>query len=319
MLLAGRAFVRRRRSGELDGWTDGACAALVAIGAQALVDNPSRWPAVYLLASALLGCMLSTASVSGARIGRGLRAAFAASVVLLFSIADVAPFLAWAQVAKLPRGRLDVTAFARLEQALRWNPLQPEHWLRLAEHHARDPGVRELGAYAAAREAAEHAVRLDPRSSRYRRALAEIEAGGCRSLLPTAACRSAVSSRYRRAEELARYDPFISISHAMFLVDMGDPAGARRAAERAIVLEPEAVLPRLVLADAMLERGSPDELVRAAAVLEEARQQASRWSGWNENDYGRKLLAPDPRHFERLERKLARLSTAASPAGTGAE
>jgi O-antigen ligase len=319
LLLAARGLARRRRNGELGGWTDGAIAALVAIGAQALVDNPSRWPAVYLLASALLGCMLPTARGSGARIGRGLRAAFAAGLVLIFFVADLAPFLAWAELAELPRGRLDVSQYARLERALRWNPLQPEHWLRLAEHHDREPGSRELGAYAAAREAAEHAVRLDPKSSRYQRGLAEIEARGCRSLFPNAACRARVAARFRRAEELARYDPFVSIALSMFLVDMGDPAAARRAAERALALEPEAVLPRLVLVDAMLDSGSADGLVRAAAVFEDARERASRWSTWKENDYGRKLLVPDPRHFERLERKLARASTAATSAGSGAE
>ena len=309
VLLAARGFVRRRRTGELGGWTHGALAALVAIGAQAIVDNPSRWPAVYLLASALLGFLLPSARGSGASIGRALRAAAAAGLVLFFWVADVAPFLAWAQVVGLPRGRLDGAQYARLERALGWNPLQPEHWLRLAEHHVGDRGIEDLGAYAAAREAAERAVRLDPKSSRAHRASAEVEAGGCRSLFPTTACRSRVSSRYRQAEELARYDPFLPIARAMFLVDMGDPAGARRAAERALALEPEAVLPRLVLADAMLESGSPDGLVRAAAVLEEARERASRWSTWNENDYGRKLLVPEERHFERLERKLARASS----------
>lgn len=306
LLLAARGLLRRRRNGELAGWTDGALAALVAIAAQALVDNPSRWPAVYLLASALLGCLLPTVGSSAAHFGRGLRAAFAAGVVLFFLVVDVAPFLAWAEVRKLPRGRLDVTDYARLERALRWNPVQPEYWLRVAEHHSGDAGSLELGAYAAAREAAERAVRLDAGSARYQRALAQIEADGCRSLFPSATCRARVASRYRHAEELARYDPFISIGLAMFLVDMGDPAGARRAAERALALEPEAVLPRLVLADALIESGSPGAVVRAAAVFEEARQLASRWAGWNENDYGRKLLAPDRRHFERLERKLAR-------------
>ncbi len=53
-----REIRRRRRDGQLDGASQGAVAALVALGTQALVENLSVRPAVYLLAGALVGGLL---------------------------------------------------------------------------------------------------------------------------------------------------------------------------------------------------------------------------------------------------------------------
>ena len=119
-------------------------------------------------------------------------------------------------------------------------------------------------------EAAEHALRLQPADARYRRALARIEARACIAQFRTEACRERVHVAYAQAERLSRYDPTIPLELAMFLLELGDAQGARRAAERALKLEPEAVLPRLVLADALIKSDPVTGLRRAGDLLREA-------------------------------------------------
>jgi O-antigen ligase len=302
--LAARSVASRRRAGSLPPLADGAVAALIAVAAHGLVDNPSHWPAVYLLASVLLGCLLSTRRQPEPPLGLSVRAALAGTLLLVFYAADAAPFLAWRETSHLPRGRLSEPDRARLGRALRWNPIHPDYRLRLAEHLAA-PGPRwSLDAYASAREAAEHAARLHPTDARMLRGVARIEAYACRTLFVNRPCRARVVDAYRRAWRSARHDPTLPLELAGFLLDKRDPAGARRAAERALAIEPEAVLPRLLLAAAFIQSGSPGDLRQAAAQLADARERAQRWSHWNENSYGRALLHPDPRLFARLEREL---------------
>jgi tetratricopeptide (TPR) repeat protein len=268
------------------------------------VDNPSGWPSVYLLASALAGSLLSHEHDRAARPAVGLRAALATLLVVAFVVADVGPFVAWRAMSGLGGGRLDEAGRARLHRALSWNPIDPEPWMRHAEQLARDESSWGLVAYASAREAAEHAARLHPRASHLRLGLARLEAHGCRTLFFDVSCRERVAAHYEEAQRLARHDPRLPIGLAAFLLDTGDAAGARRAAERALAIEPEAVLPRLLLADAWIESGSEQDLRRAEALIVESRERAASWSSWSEGAYGRELLVPDPGVFERLERKL---------------
>jgi predicted Zn-dependent protease len=185
------------------------------------------------------------------------------------------------------------------------NPLDPDHWMRRAEHLARDESGLSLEAYALSREAAERAVRLHPNSARLRVGLARLEAHGCQALFRDVACRRRVAAHYTEAERLARYDPLLPVGLAAFLLDTGDAAGARRAAERALMIEPESVLPRLLLADALIAGGSVEGRRRARELLTDSRERAAEWSSWSDGSYGRQLLVPEPRVFERLERKLA--------------
>jgi hypothetical protein len=117
-----------------------------------------------------------------------------------------------------------------------------------------------------------------------------------------------VAERFARAEELSRYDVTIPIELAGFLLDTGDPAGARLAAERALAIEPEAVLPRLLLADALIETRTEDGLERAALLLEEAQGKARRWADWAREPYARLLLGLDRSALERLQQKIAAYS-----------
>jgi O-antigen ligase len=306
--LAVRTVATRRRTGSWPPFADGAVAALIAVATHGLVDNPSNWPAVYLLASVLMGCLLSTGREGGPRLGLSVRAALAGVLLLVFYVADAAPFLAWREAGRLPHGRLNETDRARLQRALHWNPIHPDYWLKRAEHLA-GPGPQwGLGAYASAREAAEHAARLHPSDARVLRAGARIEAHACRTLFRNRSCRGRVADLYRRAEQLARHDATVPLELAGFLLDRRDPAGARRAAERALAIEPEAVLPRLILIAAFIKSGSDDDLRRGAAQLADARERAETWAHWNDGSYGRALLRPDPRLFARLERELAAAS-----------
>jgi O-antigen ligase len=303
--LAVRSVASRRRAGSLPPLADGAIGALIAVAAHGLVDNPSHWPAVYLLASVLLGCLLSTEREESPRFALSARAALAGALLVVFYAADVAPFLAWREASRLPHGSLSETGRAGLQRALRWNPIHPQYWLRRAEDLAESGPRWGVDAYASAREAAEQAARLHPADARVLRGVARIEAHACRTLSRGGSCRDHVSDLYRRAEQLARHDATLPLELAGFLLDLGDSAGARRAAERALAIEPEAVLPRLLLAVVLVKGGTEDDLRRATVQLAEARERAKSWSDWNEGSYGRALLVPDPRLFARVERVLA--------------
>ena len=60
------------------------------------------------------------------------------------------------------------------------------------------------------------------------------------------------------------------------LLAASDPGGARRAAETALSIEPDAVLPRLLLAEAFLATDDREDLERAAALADETENLARR-------------------------------------------
>jgi hypothetical protein len=120
--------------------------------------------------------------------------------------------------------------------------------------------------------------------------------------MPVEATRERVRRHFRRAEELAPHDPFPALGLAAFLIDSGDAAGARLAAERALAIEPGAALPRLLLADAFLESGSAEDLRRAAELIDDARARAAAAPDFLSGAYAARLMHPDPATFERLPR-----------------
>ena len=307
LMLAAREIVRRRRSGALPTGTAGAIAALVALAVPAAVDNPSRIPALHLLAAALLGGLLSTETREPApRPGRALRGAAAASLVLLVLVGDAAPYLAWKSVRGLPRGRLDASGRARLRAALAWNPFHPDLWTRRAEDLA---SGREFGVsvYAEAREAAETAVRLEAADARYRIAIARVEALACTRLFRDEAARARAAVRYDEAVERSCHDPYPLLEKGGFLLDASDPAGARRAAEQALRIEPEAVPARLLLAESLLAEGGAGARESAARLLAEAEARARRWAAWpKESSYEQNLLTLDPARARAIRERLER-------------
>ena len=255
--------LRRRASAPPETW--GAAAALVALGTQGLVDDLTSRPALTILAAALAGPLLARARAPRAAAWRVPAARLAALLVFAaLGPAEVGGYVAWTQAETLPRGPLPPPGLSRLEQAIAWNPMAADPWARLAEHEAGGRAA-SLDGYAAAREAAEHAARLQPRDALYAREVARIEARACLGPLPFAPVREVAVDRYETAASLARNDATIPLEQARFLLRAGDPAGARRAAEAAVRLEPRAAAPRLTLAEALAASG--------ATNVEEARRQ----------------------------------------------
>jgi O-antigen ligase len=326
-VVAALALALRRRARE-DGWgatEQAALAALAALATQALVDNLSQRPAIYLLQAALVGALLARSgrsavpsSTDAEEPGPGPRwppaASRAAWLVLcatVFVVGDLSPYLAWRAAARSGEGR------AAIERALRRNPLQPEYWRLRARSRIGGASV-SVDDYLAAREEAERAVRLDRGDSDAFWTLAQVEERGCRSLFRDVASRERTRDRYRRAAELSRFNTVIPLIEARFLLDTDDPSGARRAAERALTLEPESVVPRLLLARALLEQEGPPAAARARALVEEARERATALEpGEAESFYARSLLVPDPALMESVSRALASARGAPGASGAG--
>jgi O-antigen ligase len=295
--LLARELGRGSRSGGLDGPRLGAVAALAALGVQALVDNLSSRPAVYLLAAALAGSALSARAAPRRRAAAAWRVGAVVLLACAFAAADGAPYLAWRIHRDLApyHGRLSPQRREELAAARRLNPLHPDLWLRHAQDLAGDGSDWDDAVYAQAREAAERAVRLQPVDARYRLGLARIERLAFATLFGDEAARARTLERYRAAQALARHDAALAIEEGAFLLRAADPAGARRAAERALAIEPNSVPARLLLAQAIAANGTADAASRAEHILEEARGIAAQWTDRSrESDYARFHLGLDP-------------------------
>lgn len=258
----------------------GAMAALVAIATQALVENLGERPAIHLLAAALLGAAASEPRAAGRRAGRVVRAAAAVLLAVAFAVGDAATYAAWKAARRLPRGALDAEQERRLSLALSANPRHPDLWLRRAEALSGDGRSWDAAGYAAAREAAEKAVRLQPADARYRRGIARVEALACVTLFRDEGTRERAARQFDAASDLARHDPFLPIEKGRFLLEAGDPEGARRAAEQALRIEPEAVPAKVLLAEAVLAAGGPGAARAAEARFREAERTARRWADY---------------------------------------
>jgi O-antigen ligase len=323
--LAITTIARRRKVGRLGSRHDGAVAALLAVATQALVDNPSRWPAVYLLSAALLGALLSEARDTPATGYAGKRSwprALALAVLLLaaFTAADIAPTQAHRLATDARRAGPLIQNDDRVDFAVRLNPLHPGHRMLRAETRIGRGYELTPRRYAASREDAEAAVRLQPADSDYRWGLARIEARGCLELFRDAATRERAKGHFEAAQRLYPTDPRISLDAGEFLLSAGDPAAARRLAERALRIEPNAVPARLLLAESLLELGARDAPSRAAGLLREAREiEAAHTATAAQGRYQQELLAADSRTMIRVEaRILAAAAAAPAPAeGTG--
>jgi uncharacterized integral membrane protein len=249
-----REIRRRRRQTPLSGFDDGAIAALLAFSAQAAVDNPSTWPAVYLLAAALLGHLLRSTREAPDRLRSSrfaFSAAIAATVVATFLATEIRPTLSHLSVVDLPRGRLTADQLGRLDLAISRNPIHPEYRMRLAEHIVE--GELDFESYAAAREHAEAAVRLSPSDGRYVVRLAGVERIACGRLFQDDVCRVRVLSRFADAARLRPTDAGILLDAAGFALAIGANDQARQLAQSAIAIEPNSVPAHLFLAEALLD------------------------------------------------------------------
>jgi O-antigen ligase len=297
LVLGVVAIARRRRE---PGWpesADGAIAALVALGTQAMVDNPSRWPAAYVLAAALAGSLLSEPARVARRWPLAARAALVTACGIVWIAVDVRPTLAWLDAAPLPRGRLGPVEVARLDRAIERNRIHPDLWLRRAEHHAVDGTI---DGYAVAREAAERAVALEPTDARYRWGLARVEGEACVGALSDRATCERAALAFEEAFARSPYDPRILLDAAELRLATGEPDEAAILARRALALEPHAAAGMLILAEAALEAGNDgvdaarDLVARAVETVRAQGESAA------ENRYSTELLTIDAARVERI-------------------
>jgi O-antigen ligase len=304
--LAIRSFAGR---GGNRGSALGTKAALACLGVHALVENLSERPAVYLLAAALVGSLLSVPAGSRS-VSRPRRVWLAAGLVALFVVGDVAPYLAWSSVRGLPRGALTDLDAERLARARRHNPLHPDFDLRTAEALAGDGRDWAIEDYARAREAAERAVRKAPRSAAYHVGRARLEALACGRLFRDQATRARARALYEGAASLSRHDALIPLEESLFLLGAADLPAARRAAERALALEPEAVAPRIVLAEVALGSGLHSGPEAARRLLDAAQERAERHRPFaSTSRYARELLGWDEAAAREIRRRIEAAST----------
>ncbi len=100
------------------------------------------------------------------------------------------------------------------------------------------------------------------------------------------------ASAYLRGQILYRIAEMLEGRKEQFVAELVLQGNARRAAERALEIEPEAAAPRLLLARAMLETGDPERALQLIEELESlARQHAAEAQT---SDYARDLLVIDP-------------------------
>jgi O-antigen ligase len=294
-----------RRRNELSDLDRAAVAALAAVFAQALVDDLTTRPAITMLIAALSGAIVARRRQGSAPRARWVhRAALALLFVCALGFGELAGFASWNAVSVLPRGRLDASQLARLHRSIFWNPMQPAGWQRLAEHFAGDSRSWRVEDYAAAREAAEHARRLQPADAFYARAAARIEAAACLTIFPFQSTRERAARLYGEAEQLARTDATIPLEAARFLLQAGDAEGARRAAEHARDIEPRAAAPRLVLAQAVLRADGPQGAAKARQLLDEALASGLKTGEAPTSSYDASLRGIDPVAVEAIRRAL---------------
>jgi Tfp pilus assembly protein PilF len=182
--------------------------------------------------------------------------------------------------------------------------MQPDGWARLAEHFVGDGRSWSLADYAAAREADEHARRLQPADAFYARVAARVEATACLSILPLQATRERAAGLYEDTFRLARTDATIPLEAARFLLQAGDPAGARRAALQALEVEPRAATPRFWLARAILRQEGQKGAAEARRLFDEALSLAPRAGEVPKSPYDAALRAVDPKLVQVLRNEL---------------
>ena len=304
-LGAGVVVVGRSLRRDPDPLRVGAAAALAALIAQGAVDDLTETPGVYLAAAALAGCLLAVPRpVALAAATRRLRLAAAVALLPTLVAVDVAAYRAWSIQASLPRGGLTDAQRVALARARGLNPFQADLAIRAADDLVSRAATWTPADYAAAREAAEQAVRLSPRSSASWLALARVQTAACRDLFRDVGTRDRAAAAFAEAEARSRHDPFVPLEAAAFLLATGDDDGARRAAERALRIEPQAIPPRLLLADAALARGG-EGAGRADRALREAEDLAARFASVpKESPYARSLLTLDPDRVARIRARI---------------
>lgn len=294
--------------------TVAACAAIGALAVQAGVENLSHRPAVYLLAALAVGALVSRVRTRPETAPSRILALACAGAVATAAAFDVTTYASWRSWVA---SRTDVErAVEHLDRAVARNPLHAPARIDLAEAHA---AGGSLDDWAAAMRHAERAYALSPHDARIAQRFARLEARACVDRFRDAACRSRALARFEEAGRLHPTNPLIALEECDWRIRLGDPAGALDAAEHAARLEPEAPVPYVFRARALVAAigSSPrtdsvgagtssgtatadarDALGRAAALAR------ARTGTVLENDYARALFSIDPDAVRELYERL---------------
>jgi len=120
-------------------------------------------------------------------------------------------------------------------------------------------------------------------------------------------CRDRVLVRFAAAAQLRRTDIGILLDAAEFALATGAMARSAELAESALVIEPNAVPARLILAEALMGDQPPDALRATALINEGARIAAEHQHERKKSSYAAVMLDFDVARGNRLGRRAVEL------------
>jgi O-antigen ligase len=271
-----RALLRRPRTAEQEVapvtvTAFGVGLALVALLAQALVEDLQQRPAIVLTAALLAGSAI--AAQGGWRMRAraaptGLRpltlSAIAVLVLWIAAGGVIGPWLGWRSALKArAAGRKGLPMMERAATIDPWN----------AEYHADlamatlNSGPPDPPRYARAALELDRARRCHPGDARLALYRARLEARAGAAILPDPAAERRASALYQEASELAPTDPRPRLEHAGQLADGGRLEAALAATAEALAIEPNYRRARLLQIDLLERLQRPADLRGALLAL----------------------------------------------------
>ena len=267
--LAGMRALLRRPAAE-DPGSDGAGAALgtglalLALLAQALVEDLQERPAIVLTAALLAGSAIAAArrwrsgGLMTPRVWRPLTAATLGVLVCWIAAGGViGPWLGWRSATRArAAGREGLPLMQRAARIDPWN----------AGYHADlamatlNSGPPDPERYARAAIELDRARRCHPRDARLALYRARLEARAGAVILSDASAGARASALYEEAAALAPTDPRPRLEHAGQLADAGLLDAALAATREALAIEPNYRRARLLGIDILERLGRGAEL-----------------------------------------------------------
>ena len=245
--------------------------ALLALLAQALVEDLQQRPAIVLTAALLAGSAIAAARGWRSR-GRATPPAWrpltaAALGVLLTWIAAgcvIGPWLGWRSATRARAAGRE--GLSLMERAARVDPWNAEYHADLAMATL-NSGPPDPARYARAAIELDRARRCHPRDARLALYRARLEARAGAVILSDASAGTRASALYQEAAALAPTDPRPRLEHAGQLADSGRLDAALAVTREALVIEPNYRRARLLQIDLLERLGRGAELPAAFAAL----------------------------------------------------
>jgi O-antigen ligase len=269
-----RALLRRpaaaAQESDHTGAVFGVGLALLALLAQALVEDLQERPAIVLTAALLAGAAIAAArrwrirGPAAAPAARPLTAAALGVLVLWIAAGGViGPWLGWRSATRARAAGRE--GLPLMERAARLDPWNAEYHADLAMATL-NSGPPDPARYARAAIELDRARRCHPRDARLVLYRARLEARAGAVILSDASAGTRASALYEEAAALAPTDPRPRLEHAGQLVDAGQLEAALAATRGALAIEPNYRRARLLQID-LLERMRRPELPAAFEAL----------------------------------------------------